>query len=183
MRTILLLIIMVNFHIAKSLTYTVTACSFADSSVVQYGSTQWIDTKSAGGYTSGDRFNIYIFQMVGNQTTSTYTIVLDKPYWSYYPTLPMNPDGSRRAYFTMPTTFPAGKFQLSVYLTPFSLRYGFFPLTTGIKEVVKLPKEIKQVNFYDMNGRKTEKPSGLHIRETVFTDETVHRSKYYLVEE
>jgi hypothetical protein len=180
----LLFALFIGLNTANSLTFTVTACSFADTANIQYGSAQWIDAKTGGGYTSSDHLQIYLFHMNGSTVINNdYAIIFDQVFWSYYLNLPQQANGSRRIYFNMPTNFTLGKFELSINLTPFSKRYGKFVLTTGIKVFDPNPnKEVLRVNYYDINGKTTDNPMGLYIKETVFTDETVKREKFYLIE-
>lgn len=178
-RLILFLALFLDSPFTWAVNYTVTACSFVDSSVVQYNSAQWIDVKVSGSYTSSDRIKIHLTQMIGSVTISSYTPIFDQSFYSYFLNLPQQANGSRRAYFNMPASYPTGKFQLSIYGELYSLRYGFFTITTDIQSYGR-EIDIIKTNYYDLYGKQLEdEPDAgtVHITENFYSNGSYKRKK------
>jgi hypothetical protein len=205
MKKLLFLALLGTIKLSAFPIFTIVRYSWSDSSFTSYESTQWIDVKdnTTNGYSTSDSANVYLFNTATQGSGSPIYIVLTRmPYletvhykstwipgtpghWQYTPTdsvgfqsLPLNPDSSRRIYLAMPKSFPAGEFSVNVML--WINVNGFFQSPTGINEINKSNRTIKEVFYCNELWQSVSEPKGFIIQSLIYSDGSVERRKLYI---
>lgn len=193
-KLLLILFIAFSLKVSASGQYTIINSSFNDSVPVALGSQQYIDVIwKRKDYVGDDSLRVLVFNYATQGTSKPiYKTVYrmkceisssggDTIPGVYFLALPLNADSvSRRVYFTMPDTFPGGKF--SVWTGSNNYSYGLFPSTTGINTPFFQSKEVKQINYYNLNGQIITNPMGFYIKQTIYKDGIIRNEKIYRME-
>ncbi|HXP52158.1 MAG TPA: hypothetical protein VN922_19535 [Bacteroidia bacterium] len=175
MKKTILILIAFYWYNAIALTYIITNSSFNQTDSVCLSSNQSIDVKTTGNYTSSDHLKIYISHIDAVGNSSNLSLLLDSIFWTYYPSLPTNADGSKTIYFHMPASYLFGRFSICIDLGP-SLAYGL--LYNGCLNYIQIYHAAPTIiGMYDMNGMPTTISNGLII---VFYSDGSRKKLYYI---
>lgn len=149
----------------NALTFAIVNSSFNDSVSIQQGSSHWIDIKSSGAYSSSTRMRFFISHHNIDQTISNVIAIFDEQYYSYFDTLQINTDGSRRLHFTMPTAYIGGTFDISDL--SLSMAYGIIDAPSIVTNITDPTNKPEEIHYYNELGSEILKPDhGFYIWKT-----------------
>lgn len=123
-----LVIVLIIFAVVTSFAapaFTLVNSSFDETTSIERESEQYVDATYTGSYSSSDRLAVYIQHVNDDNSRIDLLKILDEQFYTYFLSLPTNPDNSRRVYFTMPEIYKNGKFRISINLSP-SGKFGLF---------------------------------------------------------
>lgn len=158
----LLLFLLSTIAISTNAMYIdVVGSSFNSIDPVELGSSQWVDVKLVGSLSTSDSIRLFIMHMEGTKHSLT-TKVYSKRYFMDFEYLPKNTDGTYRVYLELPISYPIGDFILTG-LSPTKVS-GKIGEPNGIEDEMAAPRgEIEKTEYYDLNGRAVENPTGIYI--------------------
>lgn len=179
-KLLILLCLAFSLQVSAVPIITVVGSSFNDSVPIALGSAQWVDVTWSGTYTTSDSIKIYVFEDATKGTSSpVYQIVSRQNFYFSFLSIPKNSDSlSRRINFTMPVSFPSGKFALNGNVGMDV--YGLIQVSSvGIGEDITLPAEVRQINYYNLQGQLVKEPNGICIKEIIYYNGMIRREKLY----
>jgi len=153
---------------------TIVRASFSRDTAVLHGSNQWIDVSYDDMVQDSGNLTVFITHFSANLgfTFFRYDTLLCVNYRDFWNTAQQNSDGTRRAFFTLPNSYPYEQFLINVN---YSINWhgGIFGQPLSLHTLApSIPNHTK--TYYTLQGQLTTDPHGIVIEQTPTTRRLVY---------